>query len=747
MAITWGTEVRNSTGNGMRVGYEFSQSPGSVGAGTSSVTVTVKVYVWTRAPVYDSNNSFSVSGSFSWSGNAGISHGTGGGTTLVRTLSRTVSPSYAGTVKSSVSVSLSGIAPIGGTARVSGSHNTGKRPITSPDAPSNARVSRQSDARQNVSWTRNNPSTASKPYQSQELQRWNIGDESWRTIANLSASASSHADSSTTANQQYRYRVRSKNSAGASGWAYSPYISTMPAAPSGLKAVKQGGNIRLSWSNSGIRKMNGVEVWLTEDGVDAGSRHILIGGSPTGWTHTAPDPGSTWRYRVKSMVGPNGTSETGPDIYSAFSNRSNIVQLLTTPAAPTKLAPSSGARDVSETDLVLTWQHNDRDSTEQTGYDLRYRLDGGAWVTVTDRASTASRKTFPAGTFENGQQFEWQVRTYGDYNVAPAYSPWSTSAILTFSSRPAVTILEPEPLINSSRVTTSWSFFDPEGAAQTSYRVRLENSEGTSVYDRTLNGSASSLAVPVTVADGGTYTVLVSARDGDGLWSAESSQLFTVDYADPPIPTVEAYWDLDLGGVVVNFDHPEPGPEEVPVVSAELWRSANGEDWALVAAELDVSTSVVDFIPALDAVNYYRVTSVSALPSRRDSAPRPVITDCKGWVFVNGGPGFAQVAKIRDNAEASYEVDRTRARHHFAGRTHPMETAGDARTQKISLSARIGGGSSSVEEWEAIADLAAPLCYRDRSRRVFVGINPVSSTYKQVTKEISMSFEKVDYIE
>lgn len=747
MAITWGTEVKNSTGNGMRVGYEFSQSPSSVGAGTSSVTVTCRVYVWTRHSVYDSNNSYSVSGSFSGSGDVGISHGNSGGTTLIRTFTRTVSPSYSGTVSSSVSVSLSGVAPFGSSAaRVSGSWNTGKRPISIPDAPSNANVSRSSDSRQNVSWTRNSPTSASQPYQSQELQRWNLADGVWRTIANLPASSSSYADSSTRVNTQYRYRIRSKNSAGASSFAYTDYVATTPHSPGTPKAVKSGGHIKLSWSNALVGSpITSTEVWTYENGVQAASANILAG-APTTWTHTSPDPGSTWAYKLKVRTGED-SNDAAPLLWSALSGQSNIAQLLTNPAAPTKLSPSSGARDVFDSDLVLTWQHNERDSTEQTGYDVRYRLDAGAWSTVSDLGSPTQRKTFPAGTFENGQQFEWQVRTYGDYDVAPAYSPWSTSAIVTLSARPAVTVTDPGALISSSRATVRWSFFDPEGSAQTSYRVRLENSQGTSLYDRSFTGSTTSLAVPVTVADGGTFTVFVSARDGHGLWSHESAQVFSVDYADPPVPTVDAYWDLELGAVVVTFDHPEPAPDEVPVVSAELWRSADGEEWALVAADLEVSTSVVDFIPALDAVNYYRVTSVSALPSRRDSASRPVVTDSKGWVFVNGGPGFAQVARVRDNASANYEVSRARTRHHFAGRKYPMETAGEQRTQSISLSARVGGGSSSVEEWEAMEDLPAPLCYRDRSRRVFVGINPLSSTYQRVTKEISMSFEKVDYIE
>lgn len=746
MAITWGTEVKNSTGNGMRVGYEFSQSPSSVGTGTSSVTVTCRVYVWTRRSVFDSNNSYSITGSFSGSGSVDISHGNNGGTTLIRTLTRTVTTSYSGSVSSSVSVSLTGIAPISGTARVSGSWNTGKRPITSPDDHSSISVSRSSDTRQNVSWGRVNPTATSKPYQSQELRRMDVSVGTYKTIANLTAGATSYADSSTTKNNQYRYAIRAKNSAGVSSFVYSDYISTTPNAPTGVKAVKSSGNIRVTWVNTTGTRITAIEVWLVKDGVVGTSVHAFLTGSPTSWTHTNPDPGSTWAYRIKTQSGAD-VNDAAPNLYSGFSTQSNTVQLLTNPAAPTKLAPSSGAHDALDADLVLTWQHNSVDSSEQTGYDLRYRLDSGAWTTVSDLGSPTERKTFPAGTFENGQQFEWQVRTYGDYAVAPAYSAWSTSAIVTLSARPAVTITEPEPLVASSRITARWSFFDPEGSAQTAYRVRLESSGGTELYDRTGNGSGGSFAIPVTVADGGTYTVYVSARDGNGMWSYESGQTFAVDYAEPPTPTFTATWDLDLGGVVVTIEHPEPTPEEVPVVSAELWRSANGEDWALVAADLDPSTSVVDFIPALDAVNYYRVTSVSALPSRRDSASRPVVTDSKGWVFVNGGPGFGQVAKIRDNASANYEVGRARARHHFAGRTHPMETTGEARTQSISLSARIGGGSSTVEEWEAIADLPAPLCYRDRSRRVFVGINPLSSTYQRITKEISMSFEKVDHIE
>lgn len=752
MAINWGSEVKNSSGNGMRLGYEFSQSPSSVGTGTSSVTVTLRVYFWSRASIFESSNSYSISGDFSASGSVSISHGNGGGTTLVRALSRTVSTSYSGTVRSDFSASINGINAISGTARVSGAHNTAKRPITSPDNHGSISVSRSSDTRQNVSWSRTNPTAASKPYQTQELRRWDIASDAYRTIANLSGSTTSYTDSSTTGNQQYRYAIRAKNTAGSSSFVYTPYIGTKPAEPSNLKATKSGGDIRLTWSNSGIRKIDGVEVWLTQDGVDAGSRHILISGSPTSWTHPSPTPSSTWRYRVKSMIAPNGTTETGPDIYSDFSSRSNVVQLLTNPAAPSKLAPSSKAMDVSDQDLVMTWQHNSIDSTEQTGYDVRYRLDGGAWVTLTDLNSPTERRTIPAGTLANGVSFEWQVRTYGEYSTAPAYSPWSSTAVITTSARPAASITAPLGVINSSRATVRWTFFDSEESSQTSYRIRLEDELGSAIYTRTANGSVSSFTIPTPVADGATYTVFISVRDGDGIWSNETSQQFSVDYADPPTPTIEATWDVDLGAVAIFIEHPAPASGQTTVDHCQVWRSANAEEWVLIADDVDPSTAVTDYIPALDTVNYYRVTTVSALPSSTDSAVVAVITSSEGWLFINGDPNvsgsFSSVMKLRYNLSVDVSTAREKVKHHFAGRARPVEFTGEGENVSINITTDLMDETATKEDVEAFSLFPAPLCYRDPGgRRLFVSINDVRTANQPAWYSLSMTLEQVDHSE
>lgn len=429
MAISWGSYVNNSSGNGMRVGYEFSQSPSSVGSGTSSVTVTLEIWVETKASVSDSTNNLSVSGSWSSSGDVSISHGSGGGTTKVRTLSRTVSTSYSGQVNTSFTAQLSGINAIPGTASVSGSHATAKRPPSAPKAPSNVRstrsgtsittswtrnpttgqpydeirfeqqinggswatvgtwsgtstthtmtgrtpnssyryrvraqnsagnsawaygptltippnapaapsnanVTRSSDTRQVVTWTRGS-STSTAPVTQQEIRRWDIARGGFITIATVNGTVTSFTDSTTATNQQYQYAIRSKNSAGTSGWAYTGYIATNPAAPTSVVAKKQGTDIVLSWSLGNVRKSDGIEIWLTRDGVDLpGAEAVILTGRPTSWTHIAPENTSTWSYRLKATETANG-QETGPKVYSPYSARSNTVQLLAPPAAPT----------------------------------------------------------------------------------------------------------------------------------------------------------------------------------------------------------------------------------------------------------------------------------------------------------------------------------------------------------------------------------------------------------------------------
>lgn len=848
MAISWGSWVNNTSGNGMRVGIEFTQSPSSVSSGTSSVTVTLRVYVETKASVSDSTNMLSISGDFSWSGSVSISHGSGGGTTLVRTMSRSVSTSYTSTRSTSASVSLSGINAIPGTATESASHTTAKRPVTAPKAPSsvkstrtgtsiktswtrnpttaqpydeirfeqqinggswalvgewsgtstthtmtgrspnssyryrvraqnsagnsawaygptltippnppaapsNATVTRSSDARQVVKWSRgSSPSTA--PITQQVIARWEITTGSWKNIATVSGTVSSFTDSSTKANSQYRYRIQSKNSAGTSAWTYTDYIATTPAPPTAVKAQKQGEDIRLTWSLAGTPKSDGIEIWLTQDGVDLpGAQAVLLTGRPTAWTHVSPDPATTWAYRLKTTETATG-NETGPKLYSGYSARSNVVQLIAPPSAPTRLTPSATAIDGTDGQL-FTWVHNPIDTTDQSAYELDYRVNGGPWIGTGKVASGDSFHEFAPDAFENGTGLEWRVRTWGAHANPSTYSAIS---VVTVSSRPSVTILVPDgetgtPVVASSSLTAEWEYFDPEDTLQTMVRLSLEDANDSTVWSETLAMSSTSYQIPYTLADGASFTLSISVRDAAGLWSYPAQQGFDVVYAKPPAPAITAVWSLDLGGVVITIEHPAPGPDEAEATSADLQHSADGEEWETIAAGLDPTTSTVDFVPVLDTVNYYRVISYSDLPSSLESATTPVVVESNGWIFVNGGPDWSYICRIRDNVKTDHSTNREKVLNRFAGRPYAVVTTGEARSRAVSISGRTSGGGSTSTQWEELQDLGEPVCYRepgpayggsgDKFMAAFMGL---SRSRERIFEDVSLTFERVEEV-
>lgn len=752
MAIKWGTAITTGSGNGMRLGYELTQSPASVGAGTSSVTVTLKLYVGTRRSVFDSNNSWSLTGDFSGSGSVNISHSSSSewsnsNVTLIATRTRSVSPSYANTIASSFAASLSGIAPIPGTVRVSGSITTGRRPISAPATPTNAVVTRNSDTQQTITWSNTSPAAAATPYQNLEVERWDTQSNAWKRVGTVGV-VTSYVDRTTSVNNQYRYRVRAKNSAGTSGYVYTDYMSTTPVAPSLLKAAKTAsGDIVLNWTNNSP-KFTGAEIWLTENGVDKPARHVLVSGSSvSSWTHTNPAAGSTWSYRVRTQAGA-AAGDAAPDLYSPFSTRSNTVQLLTNPKAPTGMSPASTAFDATEP-VTFTWQHNDADGTDQTAYEIQYRVGTGAWVSTGKINSTVSARTFPANTFTNGVTINWQVRTYGGYATAPAYSPWSTVVVNNTSTRPTVVIQSPTGTVDTSVLTVRWAYYDQESTPQSQWRATLLSGTGEALETRSGAGTTSTATFKASIADGSVYGIRVEVRDGHGMWSAPEETSIVVEYALPEKPSITGTYDQESGAMILTISNHVTTEGRVETDHNVVSRSINGGDWVIIADNVPNNASLTDFLPVMNGNNHYKVTAVSALPSALDSEPTLTNAQDTGyWVRVNAGPAFSVMVKIRDNAKITIGSGRQKTLHRFAGRTKPVEFVGEQRTRDVTLSARFAPESSTPEEIEYIADLAGVACIREPSgRRLFVSMGDPDISYVQVIAELGWNFTETDYVE
>ncbi|GAA2545621.1 hypothetical protein HD598_002172 [Neomicrococcus aestuarii] len=757
MAITWGASKTGGS-NGIRLGYEFTQSPATVGTGTSSVTVTLKLYIWTMGAISDSSNSLTVSGDFSFSGSVSVSTSSGSSWStsnqqLIKTINRTFSPLYGGAVTSSFSGSLSGIEAVGGsvTATASGSTTTAKRPPYAPDAPTAVTVARTDSTRHTVSWTRTNATDPTKIYDTQTIQRADVlGSGSYVTISTLAGSSSSFVDTSTVSNKKYRYRVRANNDSGSSAWAYSPTFYTAPISPTDVKAAKSGGDITVSWTRRAhIEARYEVEDWA--NGV-ATTPTILTAANAASTVATSPDPAKTHAYQVRAFV----DDATFGRLYSVYSARSATVQLMAPPNAPTNLAPSGNAADGAKA-ITLSWRHNPVDTTAQTYYSLRHRAVGAStWTTVAKTASPTQSYALTAGTYANGTSFEWQVQTWGDHATG---SEWSAVAVVPLSATPIATILSPETVLGS-KLTAQWAYADPESTNQSAYRVTLIQS-GQTLETYTGSGSASSRALATRLDNGGTYTLKVAVRDGAGLWSADTSQVFTVSYAPPPSATATAIYDTSTGAAVVEVTIPGPGSGEVDAVTWHLERHTGAGDWVAVTNSISVtpglSESVVDPLPAVNALNRYRVITTSELPSTATSAE--VILDTskhRGFVYVNAGPGFSQVIKFADFATASVNATRERVFNNFAGRSYPVATTGETRDKTVSVSGRLGDNSSTPSEVEALMDLAGTFCVRAPYMKQGAGgnvrefVQPNSGTaleFERIKGTVSLSFRKVDFIE
>ena len=728
MAITWGGY---GTINGVRVraGVEHTISPASPSPSTSSVTVTTRVYLGAGDPgwgngSWEAYGAASGSGSFSWNLARGQQ-------VLAGTVTTTVPLIYGQSQTFNAGGRVRPFTTYTGTVQRGYAVTIPARPVSAPVAPSNITATRVSDTRQNLSWTRN--ASASAPYASQLVRRRvDFGD--WTTIATLSGTATSYADTSTQTGRVYSYSVRAINAAG-EAWDYAPHIYTTPWVPAAPVATKQAsGDIVVARGD--LSRNATWSVRHAETGTVLASNLTA-----TSWTHSNPSPTQVWSYQIRA-------TSPSPVLNSAWSPSSNSIQLIAPPQAPTTQGPN--VADPGE-GFYLLWRHNPVDGTPQRAYQVQTRASSlDPWVDLTSQVtSTTSQHFVAAGTWSAPSTREWRVRTWGQHGQASSYS---STAALQLSGRPTAGITQPDGTHNSPQLTVRWTYHDPEGSSQSAWRVELLS--GSMVLEqRSGLGNSTSRSLWAELADGGTYTVRVQVCDGAGLWSEQASQTFTVTYALPPTPDLEANFRKDEGYTVLTPDvNMEHGTRE-PVSHLRVER-ATADGWQVLHDDVQPGQSVVDMLPRLGTVVAYRAVSVANIGSVAYSTPVQVETKTK-WVFINHGSGFGQVVRVYGNLEAGRSFSRDKHLKRYAGRPLPVERAGTARERTYSLTGTLFAPwappdlTSSYEDFEAAADAAGPVCVRDpEGVRMFVSTGGADlSGYPDVHRRVSLPMTQIDYPE
>lgn len=471
-------------------------------------------------------------------------------------------------------------------------------PTWVPNAPSGVSVTRNSNTKNTVTWTRN--PTTPRPYSKQYIER-SVDGGTWTQLAELTASATSYADTTTAANHRYQYRVRAYNSAGYSGYGTSATSYNTPSAPGSCTNTRNSDTQNtVTWThgsnNTGLysghkieRRVNGG-TW---------TQIATVGATATSYTDSSTSANNYYAYRVRSY---NAAGNSGYATSSATYN---------TPAAPGKPAMAR----TSDTAVQGTFSN---DANTATGLDIQRSTDRSTWTSLTSLTGKATSFADNPG----GGTFYYRIRNTRGTMV----SAWVESdGIVTICAPAAPTITAPasSAVIPKSQtsISVAWTHNPIDGSAQTAAQLRYSTDGGTNWTTVTLT-TASSYALSNGFSVNDTVSVQVRTKGAHadyGPWSASRSfyvyQVPTVTVEEP-----ENGYEVDNMPIHVEIAYSDPsgtlayGRLAVLLDGAEVYaRDVTGE------LEFDITTA--EWVP-LDGMTYTISVTVRSSSTLQATATR-----------------------------------------------------------------------------------------------------------------------------
>lgn len=560
-----------------------------------------------------------------------------------------------------------------------------------PAAPGAPTVARVSDTSHTATWSRN--ATGPAPYASQDVERRSYTGAAWggwAKIASVAGTATSYSDTTTRANGVYQYRIVARNKSGAGTSGNSAVFRTTPAAPSGLVAVKSAAaEITITATDNAAEPTALTFTWQDNPG---GAGWAAVAGTTTTPTkvHPSVNTAVTHQYRASVSV-PSGTTNA-TTLTSGWSTASNAVQLPTAPAPPTVTVPS-GAQDRA---LVMRVGigHNPRDTTKQTAYELRYRLNGGGWTTLS--GTTATSRDIPAQGVSGS--LDVQARTKGSH---PDWSDWSPIQTVPLGAVPTVSISSPalDAVLPTGTLAVEWTYYCADGSTQTEWAVELRDSITWELRQRRTGTGAVSQVTLTGIRDDTPQTVTVWVRAASGLPSGVYEAWFTVEFVPPWAAATSARWDRADGSTALEFILDESGP--IPATALTVERSVNAGPWVPLVTIDPRATWVDRTAPIAGDVAWRAVTATvdgataigePAVIAFRDHGRGRPIPDGADTVWVNEGylsvgDGFGDVARLHFgfSADPSEYGSADVTEHRFAGALWPLEYAGPGLAQEVEV--------------------------------------------------------------
>lgn len=333
----------------------------------------------------------------------------------------------------------------------------------------------------------------------------------------------SGASFSSSASGQYNYRVYGVAYQGWSDGSLWNYINTdkltgtasytygSKATPS-ISASFKGGYLRPDVANTITFTSNKINYIDEQYSVASGTLRYKLSSAST-WTsinftgNSVTIPANTFSsgntYNMEASI----VTDDSTSVTVTFNNVSTV------DATPTVTGVSPNGT-VGYGDVSFSWLYSITTGTPQRAYEIRYKVDGGAYVTTGKVISSATQATVNVPT---SGTVDWSVRAYNQDDVA---SDWSSD--LTF-----VNIAPPQaPTITSisatSRPVITWSSAD-----QIAYQVQILNN-GTVLEDSGMIYSGNNSYTSDEYYPDGTYLVNIRIVNQYGRTSDWASSEFTL---------------------------------------------------------------------------------------------------------------------------------------------------------------------------------------------------------------------------
>jgi hypothetical protein len=199
-------------------------------------------------------------------------------------------------------------------------------------------------------------------------------------------------------------------------------------------------------------------------------------------------------------------------------------------------------------------------------------------------------------------------------DVGALDSPYSAALVLTPSARVNPTISAPTAaqVLTTNYVTVSWTVSE-----QKQYRITLAtNPGGLVVYDSGYVNSptTTSVTLPYTLADNTGWTVSLTTTNLEGLASTTQTRNFTVDYIEPPTPTIVATAVPASGWISVAITNPAPSGGQPALQSVDLYRrlTSAADAGTRIATGLNGNATVLDWRAAARTAYQYQAVAFGA---------------------------------------------------------------------------------------------------------------------------------------